>query len=205
MDIIRENTLDYFLSKKFESIPDLPKIEKKTIRTKEEVCYRSIIQLEKKVLSIYPSDIGKTGDWLKEEKIFDFLSKTEIEVFNSAKLNKQDIINFSWGHESLNVLLWSLGHINTIDFPDSEFKITDKILDRLPPNIAIYEFISKSKMIHIDEILKLLDIYFHFHWFVRKTGRSVIKLNKSVIIERRKALEWIVDKNSNWDSIVMDT
>ena len=53
-----------------------------------------------------------------------------------------------------------------------------------------------------EEIFKKLDLYFRTHWYTFNgvlNKYSTGNMNNSVIMERRKALEWIIDNNLDWD------
>lgn len=57
--------------------------------------------------------------------------------------------------------------------------------------------------------MDMLDLYYNYHWACvdnrinpeTKCG----ELNEEVVMERRKALEWLICKDKDWDSISLDT
>lgn len=59
------------------------------------------------------------------------------------------------------------------------------------------------------EILDMIDLYYNYHWACvdhrinpqTKCG----ELNEEVVMERRRALEWLICKDKNWDRISLDT
>ena len=53
----------------------------------------------------------------------------------------------------------------------------------------------------------MLDYYYRLHWYCvdeRLKGENS-KLNEGQIYERRKALEWVSDRDCDWDEIEMST
>lgn len=61
------------------------------------------------------------------------------------------------------------------------------------------EFIRKCKLRSKEEILDMLDLYFRYNWAINDAKvnptASIGALNPSVVIERRRGLEWIVTKD----------
>jgi hypothetical protein len=58
-----------------------------------------------------------------------------------------------------------------------------------------------------EEIYKMLDYYYRLHWYCvdeRINGRE-LKINEGIVYERRKVLEWLINKDSDWDNEEMST
>jgi hypothetical protein len=53
------------------------------------------------------------------------------------------------------------------------------------------------------ELFQMLDLYFRAHWYARDgqlNGYATGVFDPDIIMERRKALEWIADRNlEDWD------
>jgi len=48
------------------------------------------------------------------------------------------------------------------------------------------------------------DLYYRLHWWVQtfqKENKPTGDIELGVIVERRRALEWILNRNSEWDEI----
>ncbi len=60
----------------------------------------------------------------------------------------------------------------------------------------------------VSEIAKALDLAYCLHWSIRDAeihGREIPRvLSPNVIIQRRKALEWMFSEE-NWDEVTLDT
>lgn len=108
-------------------------------------------------------------------------------------------------------MVWCLGIIEEMSSPKFEANLSE-IFDLLPPEVELEEFIAKANLIGDHLVLKELEYYYGLHWAVRhpESWRLLNKLkckkyNISVIRERRKALEWVIDNTSDWDDITLDT
>ncbi|MGE8380609.1 MAG: DUF4272 domain-containing protein, partial [Sphingobacterium sp.] len=58
-----------------------------------------------------------------------------------------------------------------------------------------------------NKIYTMLDFYYRLHWYCvdeRLKGKQAL-INEGLVYERRKALEWLIDKDSDWDDIEMGT
>ncbi len=70
------------------------------------------------------------------------------------------------------------------------------------------EKIDQLKELRTDvEIYNMLDLYYRFHWYcVDERIKGVeAKISEGIIYERRKALEWLINKDSDWYDIEMGT
>ena len=115
-----------------------------------------------------------------------------------------------WKYESYWVLVWALGFVDELNFPDT-------IVDG-PTAIGIVakfsnldEFIAAAKLRDIDEILDEADLIYRYHWACVNARINNLpmpkKLDEGVVMERRAGLWWIVDmdKENDWDNVAMDT
>ena len=71
-------------------------------------------------------------DWLERERLKDYLSIQECELFEKkpGTWKRQAMINAGWRTESLGTLLWVLSYLEEIPPYDTEFKI-NPVLDEL--------------------------------------------------------------------------
>ena len=55
----------------------------------------------------------------------------------------------------------------------------------------------------------MLDLYYRYSWACRENKIDSItrigKLNPDVVIERRRGLEWLISKETDWFNISLDT
>ena len=143
---------------------------------------------------------------IKDEGWASHLSKSEKSLLNGLFLKEKDVIQFSWLKENIFILLWSANNnIQNINKTD-EIDIAE-IYQEIPPEMGYSNFIKSLELRPLHEILKELDLYYNLHWIAKHSEELNLnkELNLSVIIERRKALEWVLDKTVDWDDIVLDT
>ncbi len=181
----------------------LPLLDEKNINFRDlrMIAMRAIILTEFKSLTIYPEDRITSLNWMKEKNIDQLLSEKEREAIERKEFTDEEKINFSWYQESLTAILWVLGFIKKLEDPINEFDVEDYV-DYLPPAVSIQEYFENISTVSKENIIKELDYYYLVHHLTR---RNENKFNLSVVIERRKALEWIIDKNLDWDNVSLDT
>lgn len=131
----------------------------------------------------------------------------EKKLFNGS-YTKQDIINVTWTYESYWCLVWSLGLIDKLEFPDSLCDV-DTAVKLLVKCNNYDEFKKKCKMRDIEEVLDAFDLYYRYHWACVENSINpsacIGKLNSEVVIERRRGLEWLVSEEEDWNNISLDT
>lgn len=190
---------------------DLPSLEGKKSRTAKDVATRvNILGMliavadDKRSLSFFK-------DLLSQQGMNDFLTEKERSIFEKGDLTKQEEINWSWSQESLYALSWSLGLFSAMRTPTKEAPLDD-FFKHLPPEVALNRFIDAAQLIDFDQIVLETEFYYALHWAKRhpESWNSANKLSNkdlllSAIMERRKALEWLIDDTLEWDDISLDT
>lgn len=143
---------------------------------------------------------------IKKEGWSPFLSKSEKNMLSGLTLKEQQLVNFSWFKESIFMLLWCANKKLINSEKTEEIDIAD-IYSLIPPEKEHQKFIESLKLRETYEMLLELDLYYNLHWLAKhyEDLGSTKKLNLSVIVERRKALEWILNKNADWDDVNLDT
>lgn len=217
MEEIRQFTLERLKNVGITVNLSLPLLEDSVkVQAIDTIAKRIVILFAFKAMVIYEEDRESIKSFLlKSYK--DYLSHSEYQVLKRLKLSKQDKVKFSWYSESLYALLWSVNIINSkrMEYPPQEIKIDKHYLDLLPPEEPFLEFKSRLDLREIKSLLLELDFYYHLNWIAKKENEKKIlgffKKNKSstynisVIMERRRALEWLIYGESNWNDIVLDT
>jgi hypothetical protein len=59
-----------------------------------------------------------------------------------------------------------------------------------------------------DDLIRMRDLYYRLHWWVRDAqlqGQDTGDVCIDIIMERRKALEWAMDADYDWDSVELST
>lgn len=199
-----------------DSLPQLPPIEACQFRAKEDIARRAAALL---IVIQFACDVAQ-GENVEESRDFfismlrkyeveDILTDNEIAFLYSQQPNAQEAINISWQYEAYWTLIWVLGFVDKLDFPDEvcdcEFAI------QVISNCETFEqFYLQTTMRSQEEILDEADKTYRLHWACvdsriqkRMTPADV---NESIVMERRRGLFWLIGHhNEDWDTISMDT
>jgi len=181
--------------------------EKVTIRTQDEVVDRALalcyIGLKSEGLEQVHLD--------KMDKDFDITAKlTPYEKSYSTAKNptEQQKIDANWRYESLHVLLWALGYIDTLSYPDKMCNVADDV--KIIYDLKEQGFRQKAKLRSKKEILDQADLILRLNWACVnsrvKNEQPPSGLISSVVVERHHTLNWLVNYlNQNWDDVSTDT
>lgn len=199
-----------------EHLPTIETAENVRIRTKEEIATRALCSL---ITIQVACDIDNGGD-IEDSKIFfrnilesygilDNLTKKEVNFFEE-NVEIQDIINMIWKYEACNVLFWSLGIIDSLEYP-SHICDYQKII-KIVSNCATFEdFLKKCNLKSINEILDETDLIYRYNWACVNArihgSEAPNNLDSGVVLERHVAFNWLIDldKNNDWDNVPTNT
>lgn len=177
------------------------------LRTKDEIVDRAIALL---YLGLKSEGLEQVHlDKMEEDYgISSKLSPTEKEYAYSQNPTDQQRTDANWRYESLHVLLWSLGYIDELVYPNQMCNVADdvKIIYELGPD----KFRAQSKLRSKEEILDQADLILRLDWAcVSARVKNEVApggLNSSVVYERHFALNWLIKfMNQNWDNVTTDT
>ncbi len=189
----------------------LPEIAIKKARISKDVGIRLNILGIFHAISDDSKSIKFFYELIEEQGMHDYLTNTEKLILQSEKLTKQQSIDLSWNQESMYALSWCLGIVSKMSTPTAESDL-NSIFKYLPPELDLLIFLDKYNLIDNKAILKELDYYYNLHWAVRHPETwGILKFNElkrykiSIIRERRKALEWVLNESLIWDDIALDT
>lgn len=197
-------------------IDELPVIESSyeiTGKTLEEIAKRAIVLC---ISCNFASDLisNKKRRYLKESKKFfnklldtynvkDVMTKDEKNLFD--KMNKNLAIQISWQFEGYVILLWTLGLIDEIEFPDSLVD-PDSVTAIVSACDNYREFIEKCQLRDVHEVLDLADLTYRYNWYcveAKINGEEPI-INPEVVVERHRALNWLLS-DKKWDNVEINT
>lgn len=186
----------------------LPILETPTLRNLAEIKGRmSVLNALINIAFEAPTYLIK--DWIESHNLSKYLSDFEKEILEieNEDLTQLQTSTLLWNLESLWALMWLTEMIDTLE--PEEF--VDDSMAELLPNLQENESNEKLENIenirHELEIYTKLDYYYRLHWYCvdeRINGRES-KLNEGIIYERRKALEWAFNRESDWDNVEMST
>ncbi len=182
--------------------------EKETeLRTKDEVVDRAIALL---YLGLKSEGLEQIHlDKMEEDYgISSKLSRTEKEYAYSSNPTDQQKTDANWRYESLHVLLWSLGYIDELVYPNQMCNVANDV--KIIYELGADKFRSQSKLRSKKEILDQADLILRLNWacvssrVINETAPG--GLNSSVVYERHYALNWLIKYlNQDWDDVSTDT
>jgi hypothetical protein len=187
----------------------LPHIERKKLRSRDEIVARALVL--NAMLQIHfgaPTEVIE--DWIERNDLTNSLSPREADILSTDndELSEQELTDLFWYIEALWALMWVGSLIDEMPFD----RPVENFMASLAPNLQINEdgskFSKKMKIRPYDDIFRMLDLYFRLHWYARNgelTGNSTEPVSHDIIMERRKALEWVLAPDEEWDDIALNT
>ena len=132
------------------------------------------------------------------------LSPSEASFLNAETPQPQDIVNHAWRYEALAVVLWALGHLPELSWPD---QIADvPTLAKTVFELGEQGLLARAAVRSETEVLDALDLHLRLHWAAREAGRREqpppAGLHPGVLMERHGALNWITCRHdADWDEV----
>lgn len=136
--------------------------------------------------------------------LMSFASAHERDLLARKNLAKQDKIDATWLTECMQSFAWclrlaDLNHFNHCD---------DDLARVFPePSTDPSTFINSAVLRTFDEIYRQADIHYRLHWAARhpKGTGAEFRISESMIRERRRALDWVIGVESDWDEVPSET
>jgi hypothetical protein len=178
-----------------------------TIRTQDEVVGRALalcyIGLKSEGLEQKQLD--------KMDKDFNIMAKltaNEKEYATTRLSTEQQKTDANWRYESLHVMLWALGFIDTLSYPDQMCNVANDV--KIIHDLTEQQFRQKAKLRTKKEILDQADLILRLDWAcvsARVTDQPVPdNLDKGIVFERHHSLNWLINYlKQDWDDITTDT
>jgi hypothetical protein len=144
--------------------------------------------------------------FISERNVRELFSPREMAFIDTASPDHRTRAQFSWQYECIWVLLWALKHIGpTLNFPD---RICD--VPRLAAIVRDTPRLDTLGTFPAGVVLTELDLHYRYHWAVRQShidgGPEPGGLNGGVVMERHRALNWLVRyMDADWDDVSTDT
>lgn len=181
----------------------------------EHVTLRSVNKIAERTLAL--CFLGLKSEGLEQQHLNGFAEKydlhyaftpEELKYVCSSNPEQQQHVNANWRYESMHVLLWALGYIDQLVYPDQMCNVGDDvafIFDKTKE-----EFIDNAMPRSKKEILDEADLILRLNWACVnariKNEPAPGNLDGSVVYERHYALNWLTGyMNQEWDSVSTDT
>lgn len=174
------------------------------IRRTGEVVSR-ILTMNVVAAAAYGFDRSKAIAWLTEEGLIDSLSKAEKQlIFNGV--GQPDRFKVQVG--GIWALGWAMNIVNELNFGKDCDNRFVSMLPNLKQGQRSTDFREKVEPRLPEEIIAACDMAYCLHWAIRQadiTGKqSPGNLKPYIVVERRRALEWLLHEDA-WDDVSLDT
>lgn len=201
---LRDVTIKYLASKSVPIPQGLPLLESDfTIRDTRQIIGR-LLCLFVVVVNSYKNQRDKCSSWLAASGYETFLSEEEKLFLYEGIGNRQKFMN---REEALYAISFILGLSPTLEF---NTRVPKNVVEKFPNISEIgseLAFLSQCKLQNGVELISNLDLYFCLDWFcvnsVLQYGHC--KISPYITKERRRAFEWTLNDELNWDQINLDT
>jgi hypothetical protein len=174
------------------------------VRDKNEVAAR-MLAMHAVAVSAYGFDRNKVIAWLNQEALSDSLSEHE-KQFVFEHIGQPN--RFKMQIEAIWALAWAMGIANDLDFTkdcDDRFVMQ---LPNLKQSQSSADFRNRINPRPLAQIASACDLAYCLHWAIRQSegeGKQLAgKLKPYVVIERRRALEWLLSEEE-WENVPLDT
>lgn len=141
-------------------------------------------------------------DLLNKFEVADELTVKEKNILNKSAA-QQDIVNMIWKYEAYWVLLWALGIVDELKYPD-EIADCDFAIEVVSRCRSLQEFMQQVRLRDIEEILDEADLIYRYDWACvdarLKQQNAPENLNASIVLERHGALNWLIQADADWDN-----
>lgn len=203
---IRNSTKTVAESLGYRFNPSLPLLDEIRLERDCNEVVNRILAVYASVACAYGFPKAKAIDWLKNEGLWQSVTESERAFLEGNAETRKPVIR--WQVEALWSLTWAAGYHDELDFanpcPDSFVGI----FPDLKTGETAANFKEKCRLRSIEVIGKYLDLSYCLHWAIRDSELSnaskPTKVEGQVIIERRRALEWLVG-DDEWDNVSLDT
>lgn len=181
-------------------------VDARKLRTVDEVRDRALV-MNALINLAFEAPVHVIAGWIRENRVEHALTDAERALLAKEELAEQEMINLHWYLESLWSLMWAGGLVDRMDFTDGVPDTMASLCPDLQRGDDGSKF-SRFKLRPFDELFRELDLHYRLHWYARDgliNNTPTPPIEHSVILERRKALEWLLNPSLAWDDVSLDT
>jgi hypothetical protein len=134
---------------------------------------------------------------LEKFNVREHLFASELDVLNKD-FDEPLCDTIAWGYEAANALLWSIGLVDDIvsaDWPEDVEVELNKVFNLVTTYNTFDNFIAACNLKQEYELQDAFQLYWYYHWNIRDGqifGNIPESISYDVVIERRRALEWLL-------------
>lgn len=149
----------------------------------------------------------KAQVWLVREGVDGALSESDRLYLEMSPDSGPDTSR-QWQVEALWALAWCVSCHDELDFSDSCSDAFIQMLPDIAKDAATGSFRESLSLRDKQVVLEKADLAYCLHWAIRDAeieGQPVPgKVPGNVVVERRRALEWMISRDG-WDEVQLDT
>lgn len=191
-----------------ESLPPTDDYREASFRDQQSIASRCIILSALVLVGRHEKTTSQAVGYFKKYNLWNEVSPKERNYLLKSLRSKDDDLNMIWKVEDVNVLLWALGEIDSLTFPNKECRSADfKTIPSFGADPA--KWINKARIRNTEDILNETDLIYRMHWATEDASLSGVaapaRLNGDVVEERHYALNWLTMYEREWDDITTDT
>ena len=186
----------------------LPVLDITSPRQREAIAGRAVVL--NGILQIHfgaPTDVVKR--WIEKYGFASHLSKREaklIEIPNDD-LSSQQLTDAYWNIEALWALLWVGSMIDDLPFDQPIGDAMASLCPELHNDQDPAKFANEMVIRNTESLFSQLDLHYRLHWWAKHPSgdKESVQIDRDIILERRKALEWVLDNRVEWDEVDLST
>lgn len=157
--------------------------------------------------------VQKAGEWGLGKD--DFLPKERLLIENrytmegnTDEFTPQDITDVVWTYEVYWSIIWALDLISDKELVRAwDICNTERAMAISPLIFSLWETL---RLRDTEKILDMVDLFYCYHWACEEKQwvnpqTQTGKLNREVVYERRRGLEWLISPEKDWNQIRLDT
>lgn len=195
-----------------DTLPCQRRDEETALRSVESVARRAIacfltVQLACDIgQGRYAQSIAVLNPLYDRYGVRDCLNAKERRIVEGS-YSQQDAIDLDWAYEDFWALCWCLGLVE--DIRDAG-QLCDcrRAIDIMNNSPTWEAFLGQCALRPKQEILDMLDLFCRCHWAICEhrvnPAAPMGNLDPSVVIERRRALEWVFSMAADWYELQMN-
>ncbi|MFM2005402.1 MAG: hypothetical protein RLZZ09_1057 [Pseudomonadota bacterium] len=186
-------------------VPDsLPDLDLANLRSIRDILNR-LFCLNAVAATSYGLDATKAISWLRQEQLYEELTQPERTFLEQGEGDRD---TFRVQVEGMWALAWAVNIVPEIDFWRDCNSGFVTLLPNLKTGEGVTRTMDQAELRASDQIVAACDLSYCLHWIIRE---ALIKddpfppdLKPYVVIERRRALEWMFSEDA-WNLVNLDT
>ncbi|WPH23472.1 DUF4272 domain-containing protein [Variovorax paradoxus] len=188
----------------------LPSPDQDTPGRDAQAAARRALVLNAMLQIAFKAPISVIREWIASNGLEGELSSSERAILDKddGDLTEQERTNLYWYIEALWALAWAAGKVEDLAFNKPVGPELASLMPNLRENERSEAFMSRAKLRPRQELFRMNDLYYRLHWWTRTAqlhGEPSGDVSLDIVMERRKALEWLLNDDGSWDDVELST